>query len=261
MLLAADPRPGRQGLRPQRPPPPELQHRPSSNFLPSSPRAPRTRSKSKRSPRPRARTSARTRDHCRQRTYPHPHSQRPAGLPQPAPAPSYGPSRAPHRQPAMRASRGARVSATVRPLDAAGSAARGSSTAWPRQSQEALGLPLSLDGAAGIVCSAPAGRAGLPDTYERTNAVAALKPRPEWVQGKAESHQLNNHLSSANPPQQAQAREGSQGSKPARTAQPLLGGRRERAARFRPAAQPSVVERGPSSRDRARSTRCLPSWP
>lgn len=86
------------------------------------------------------------------------------------------------------------------PTDGAGSAARGSSTAWPRQSEEALGLSPSMGRAGGIVCSAPADRAGPPDTSERANAEAALKPRPEWVRGKAEALQLNNHPSSANPP-------------------------------------------------------------
>ncbi|XP_042788993.1 uncharacterized protein LOC122216345 isoform X1 [Panthera leo] len=117
-----------------------------------------------------------------------------------------------------------------------------------------------MDGAAGIVCSALADRAGLPDTSERTNAVAALKPRPEWAQGKAESRQLNNHLSSANPPQRAQAPEKSQGSRPARTAQPLLGGLREPAARLWPAAAAQCRGAGPQLPGQS-GEHALPSQP
>ncbi|XP_040352642.1 uncharacterized protein LOC121044433 isoform X1 [Herpailurus yagouaroundi] len=117
-----------------------------------------------------------------------------------------------------------------------------------------------MDGAAGIVCSALADRAGLPDTSERTNAVAALKPRPEWVQGKAESRQFNNHLSSANPRQRAQAPEKSQGSRPARTAQPLLGGLREPAARLWPAAAAQCRGAGPQLPGQS-GEHALPSQP
>ncbi|XP_042837950.1 uncharacterized protein LOC102956278 isoform X1 [Panthera tigris] len=117
-----------------------------------------------------------------------------------------------------------------------------------------------MDGAAGIVCSALADRAGLPDTSERTNTVAALKPRPEWAQGKAESRQLNNHLSSANPPQRAQAPEKSQGSRPARTAQPLFGGLREPAARLWPAAAAQCRGAGPQLPGQS-GEHALPSQP
>lgn len=128
--------------------------------------------------------------------------------------------------------------------DGACSASRGSSTACPRQSEEALGLSLSMDRAAGIVCSAPAARES-----ERSSCP---KPRPEWVQGKRVSS--NNHRSSATgpSPREKPSRQTSQYRAAATWGSPGQGGET-----CRPAAQPSIVEPGRSSRDSAESTRCL----
>lgn len=185
---------------------------------------------------PRTRISARNRDRRRQRTHPHPRPPRPTGLPLLARTPSNRPPRAPRRPPALRGSRGARVSTTARPHG-------WSRFCCPRLVHRVApavgGGPrfLAVYGSCGWYRLQRTRRPGrATDTSETANSAAAPKPRPEWVQGKAESRQLNNHLSSANPSQRARAPEKSQAARIAHTARPLLGGLQDRAAR--PAGRP-----------------------